>query len=144
VTARRALKTLETLGRARDFELSERRREAAVAVDRLQRTIAMIGQLRDALREEGEVLTGEPAMMRVYAAFAADARRRITALVAMQKQLEADVDRADERVREAFEALKQVEQAADARRQEIALEDARKEQAADDDMATSRAMRPSA
>ncbi len=141
MTARRALKSLETLARARDLELTELRREAARVMDRLERTIAAIEGLKSALRTEGESLGGDPAMMSVYAKFAAGARQRLTALAAARESLELEVDQADERVAEGYRALKQIEQAADARRQEILDEEARKERATADDLAAIRAMR---
>jgi len=144
LSAERALKALVTLGRARDLELTERRRDAARAADRLNRTLQGIADLRHALAEEGQALDGDPAMMQVYARFAAGARRRINALSEAKAGLEAEVDRADLAVADAYRALKQVELAAETHREEIAETAARKERSEADDMAAVRAQRPSA
>ncbi len=141
MTARRTLKTLETLARARDFELNEMRREAAAAMDRLERAQAAMVGVAAALKSEAESVVGEPTMLAAYARYAARARERLTALGAACETLAADVDQADERVLEAYRGLKQIEEAAQAKRAEIEEEEARKERAAADDQAAIRAIR---
>jgi len=144
VSAERALKALETLGRARDMELTERRREAARLQNQHERVIKAVADLRQAMADEGEATAGDPAMMNAYALFAASARRRIVALQEAKTKLEAEIDRADAAIAEAYRAFKQIEQAAETRREEIAEEAARKERAVADDLAAVRALRNSA
>lgn len=141
MTPRQALKSLETLARARDLELTDLRRAAAALQEKLARVDQVVDGLNAAIVEEGAAIGGDPVMLTTYAHFTAGARRRLTALGAAREVLAADVDAADAKVLEGFRALKQIEQAADARRQEIRDEVERKERAEADDMAVVRAIR---
>lgn len=139
MTPRRALKSLETLARARELELNELRRQAALAADRLARTSQAIAGLRQAAAAEAATAGDAPDMLAAYAAFAGQIRVRATALEAAREGLIADLDIADARVADGYRNLKQIEQAAEARRREIQEEAARKERAEADDIAGMRA-----
>lgn len=141
MTAARALRSLETLAQARDLDLTERRREAALLQERLARTDQTIAAVKAAVAEEARAIDGDPVMQAAYARFAANARTRVVQLEGAREALAAEIDQADERIMEAFRALKQVEEAAEARRREIAEELARKERAQADDLAGVRASR---
>ena len=139
MNARRALKALETLARARDMELAELRRAAALAVDRLEKTEAAIARIEADMMDEAVQAGGDPELLGAYARFAAAARVRSRELTAAREARAAECEQADAQVLEAFRALKQIEAAAKARRDEIADEEARKERADADDLAAIKA-----
>lgn len=141
MTPRRALKSLLTLARARDLELNDLKRAAALAADRLARADAMIQALETALAEEADMARSEPNLMADYGRYAGRAKQRIAAFAATREALVNDVDVADARVLDGFRALKQIEEAADKRRDEIDETEARKERAVADDLAAIRATR---
>ena len=140
MNARRALKTLETLARARDMELGELKREAVEAAMRVEQTETAIARLEADMMDEAVEAGSDPEMLRAYAAYAAGARARGRALAAEKESRIAELQQADARVLEAFRALKQIEKAAEARREDIALEEARKERSVADDLAAIRAV----
>jgi hypothetical protein len=139
--ARRALKALETLARAKDFELAELKRTANAAADRLKRTQDAIRFLVAALLSEAPVDGAELNIQMVYTRYAAGSRSRRDALASMIPPLQSDVAAADAAVLEGFRALKQLEEAAKTHREDIAAEFERKERAETDDMAAVRAIR---
>lgn len=136
---RQALKSLTTLARARDLELKELKRQAAVIADKMERVQHAIDDLHGAMAVEAVKAEQSPDMLAAYAGFAGQCRQRVAALEAGKESLAAELDLADARVLEGYRALKQVEEAADARRQEIRDEIERKERAEADDIAAVRA-----
>ncbi|MGZ0190132.1 MAG: hypothetical protein ACKVH0_19385 [Alphaproteobacteria bacterium] len=138
---RRQLKTLETLARARDMALTDLKRDAAIAVDRLARTESAMADVRAAVSQESADVGNDPIMLTALTYFTSHARGKLLQLDAARESLIADVELADARVLEAYQSLKQIEQAADTRRREIDDEIARKERAVADDLAAIRATR---
>lgn len=138
---RQALKSLETLARARDLELTDLRREAAQVHAKLARLDQIVEGLNAAIDQEGDAVGADPVKLTTYAEFTSGARKRIKALKDARAPLSVEADAADARVMEAFRALKQIEEAAEARRREIEADIERKERAEADDLATLRALR---
>ena len=139
--ARRSLKAIETLARAKDFELADLKRTANAAADRLKRTVDAIRFLEAALISEAPEDGADLSMQMAYNRYAQGSRTRRDALGSMIPALAHDVAEADAAVLEGFRSLKQLEEAAKTHREAIAAEFDRKERAETDDMAAVRAIR---
>ncbi len=141
MSARRALKSLETLARARDMELTDLRRAAAAAADRVAAADHLIGRIQEAVVTEAEASGDDLDMLQAYGVFAAQCRGRLKELYAQREAFANEAEAAEIAVLDGYRALKQIEEAATARRTEIADEEARKERAVADDLAAIRAVR---
>lgn len=142
--ARRALKSLETLARARDMELADLKRVVNAALDRLKRTTDAIHFLDAAVLSETPDIGADFEMQIAFTRYAAGAKGRKRALASSIPALEEDISTAEAAVLEAFRGLKQIEEAIKSRREEIHAEEERKERVEADDMATMRAIRRNA
>lgn len=139
--AKRSLKAIETLARVKDAELSELKRTANIAADRLQRANQAIQALQADLVTEGKGV-GEALEMRMaYTRYALGSKGRRRALERLVPGLEQDIALADAALLEGFRGLKRLEEAAKSHRTQIAATFERKSRVEADDLAAIRAVR---
>lgn len=139
--AKRSLKAIETLARVKDAELSELKRVAHAAADRLQRTHDAIHALQADLIAEGAGVGDALEMRMAYTRYALGSKGRRRALERLIPGLEQDIALADAALLEGFRTLKRLEEAAKTHRAAIEAEIDRKVRAESDDLAAVRAVR---